>query len=98
MKNPTLTSTEVRTFRFMKMELNEEWGGFGYIRGRQSLEARLQEKADALVCAYADMNEWTERELFNWANSTYGRHYADFMNEYGADPAVALTFFRKVVD
>ena len=98
MKNPTLTSTEVRSYRFMKMELNEEWGGFGYIRGRQLLDGRFQEKADALVCSYADMNEWSERELFNWANSTYGRHYADYMEDPEAEAAVALTFFRKVVD
>jgi hypothetical protein len=98
MKNQTLTSTEVRTFRFMKMELNEEWGGFGYIRGRQLLDATLQAEADKLVCAFADMSEWSERELFNWANSTYGRHYADYMEDPEADAAVALTFFRKVVD
>lgn len=61
---------------------DDRWGGFGYLNERQHAMAtaagrRDAAKADARILAYANAQGWTPEDLFQWTNSTYGRHFGD---------------------
>lgn len=71
-----------------QMTTNENWGGFGYLGGRQNAldegRTELVAKADAMVLGAANELEMTAIQLFNqWANLKVGRWYADCW--FGAD-------------
>lgn len=56
---------------------NEEWLGWGYLGGRESLSESERADGDAQVLAYANAHGWTAARLFTWLNSRPGRHFAD---------------------
>lgn len=67
-----------------QMATNENWGGFGYLGGRQNAldegRTELVAKADAMALDAANAAGLTAIELFdNWANLKVGRWYADSM-------------------
>lgn len=80
MKN---TTTPAPT-RFDEMIDAEGWNGYGYIGERRYLTDADRAVADRLVIEYATANGWTDADLFKWANSRVGRHYADEMDRASA--------------
>lgn len=70
---------------FDRFAERDAWLGFGYIGGRRNAldssdpespaQPELVAAIDALVLEHAA--SWTDEELFVWANSTSGRHFAD---------------------
>lgn len=54
-----------------------DWLGWGYLNGRNHLEAIDMERADAIVLEYANAHGWSAERLFVWLNSRPGRHFAD---------------------
>lgn len=81
--NNTTTTTTYRTFD--EMADDYEFAGFGYIGGREYLTTKARAAADAFVVAHAIGSGWTDEDLFAWANSRMGRHFADMVCG-GEDP------------
>ncbi len=81
---------------FDRMTTDDRWLGFGYIGGRQYAEPAEVEMADTFIL---DMTaDWTDEELFAWANSKDGRWFADVLfggNWTQADLDMAGRYVRK---
>jgi hypothetical protein len=61
---------------------HDDWRGWGYLGERQramgtATGRRLAAAADRRILAYANAQGWDRVDLFNWTNSTYGRHFGD---------------------
>jgi hypothetical protein len=71
---------ETRTFD--QMTRDERWLGFGYLGERQhAYDDAIVDLADTFV--YDVTADWTDEELFAWANSKDGRWFGDVM--FGGD-------------
>jgi len=73
---------------------DDRWGGWGYLGERQrsmvTARGRKQaEHADARVLLYANEQGWTPEDLFQWTNSTYGRHFGDAFFGWDREPTAA---------
>lgn len=60
----------------------DEWQGWGYLGERQQAMTtaagrRGAARSDRAVLAEANRLGWTADQLFEWANSREGRHFAD---------------------
>jgi len=76
--NTTTKETIMNTYTdFDTMTENPDWMGFGYLSNRLYLTETDRAVGDALVIAFATENAWSDSDLFEWANSKAGRHYAD---------------------
>lgn len=66
------------TATFDQMTTNEDWLGFGYLgeRDRQGAD-RPERVAEADAFILARTADWTDEELFDWANSKLGRWVGD---------------------
>ena len=80
------TATRLTTATLDAMYADEEWLGYGYL----DVAA-----ADAMVLDYANANDWTERDLFAWANSKDGRWFADCVLGSGITDQHAPQYLRK---
>lgn len=81
------------TDTFDRLTRDDRWQGFGYLGGRQHEDPELVADADARILALTE--GWTEAELFAWANSKWGRWFADSaFGGYGLDEATQ--YLRKV--
>lgn len=81
------------------MTENPEWQGFGYIGGRRNLDDTARRLADEIVLDFAFRHGWSTDDLFAWANSRSGRHYADAMDGAHVIAAdgrgdLAIAYFR----
>lgn len=70
---PELTTTDLETV----LNSNSH-GGWGYQAGREDIadEATIA-AADKAVLEVANAHGWDRFDLFEWTNSTHGRHFAD---------------------
>ena len=70
--------TTTRTDIFGTFTDRDDWGGFGYLgeRARQTNPEQIV-IVDAEILERTD--DWTEDELFAWANSKDGRLFADLV-------------------
>lgn len=100
------TLTDLPDDAIQRLLTDDRWLGFGYLGERRSAlddsdpecPARPQAvaDADAWILARANRDGWTYDELFEWANSKYGRwfgeqalsapHYTDQLARMNASP------------
>ena len=88
------TDTSTRTFD--QMSNDDAWLGFGYLGERSHQDAALRDFADTFV--YDVTADWTDAELFAWANSKDGRWFGDCVfggNLDAADLDMAARYVRK---
>jgi hypothetical protein len=109
----TFTKHSIRVFD--ELEKEPRWGGWGYLGARRHLLAAYEpepyrgmtrtqrkkavRKADLVVVTYANIHRWTREELFEWVDSTLGRHFMDWVvgdtrapSEIGRDAAARGLF------
>lgn len=100
------------TTTFDLLERNPEWLGFGYLGERRNAlsdsdpespaRPEFVAEVDARLLDFVRREGWTQRELFNWANSKYGRWFGDVV--FGSVPGTftdedwlrALQYVEKV--
>jgi hypothetical protein len=81
---------------------NKKWGGFGYLGGRQhycGVRPLMEAYGDKVLLDYANEHKWTKELLFEFCNSTYGRHYHDVV-ESGTREQMAKSgpsYFEDIV-
>lgn len=91
-----MTTTTARSFD--RMMSDDRWVGYGYLGGREialdnsdpeaPARPELVEAIDRLVLEATA--EWSADDLFHWANSKDGRHFADVVfGGYPETPAAA---------
>lgn len=69
-------ATNLRTFD--QMTRDDDWKGWGYLGERErNADHANRADADAFVIAYATSHNWTDADLFTWANSRNGRKFGD---------------------
>jgi len=72
-----------------------DWLGFGYLGVRQTNMATAAgrakaDMADTAILTFANLQGWTEGELFAWANSKVGRWYGEeFFYGGGSTPGAS---------
>ncbi len=71
-----MTTTQT-TSTFDRMTSDDRWLGFGYLGSRQYADDAEVALADAFV--FDVTADWTDDELFTWANSKDGRWFADIL-------------------
>lgn len=89
---------------FDQMTSDDRWLGFGYLGSRGHMlnstdpeapaEPVLVAATDQRVLTYAAEHKWSEEDLFQWANSKNGRHFADVM--FGGDERFDERFAKAV--
>lgn len=70
---------------FDTLEQDERWLGFGYLGGRHTALTSTDSECPANPALVAEVDAWileqtsgwTADEIFTWANSRPGRHFAD---------------------
>jgi hypothetical protein len=103
MMNTTQTASP-----FDAMQDNPEWGGYGYLGERNNFldtddedclewmgheeRAEVVAEVDALILGYRN---WTPAQLFEWANSKTGRHFADTVFD---EPVAVRANFERACD
>jgi hypothetical protein len=85
-----MTTTTARSFD--RMMSDDRWGGYGFLGGREialdnsdaecPARPELVATIDRLVLEATA--EWSADDLFHWANSKDGRHFADVV--FGGNP------------
>ena len=89
------------------MTREDEWGGYGYLGERNNIREAVadgERKAsdidrlhavDQMVIASANAKGMTYEQLFAWANSRDGRHFADRMVGWSDDIQAAWAATAK---
>ena len=74
------TNTMFNTADIEAGHYDDRWAGYGYLGSRDAiadLDPALVIKADTYLCTMAEALGWDTETLFQFTNSSQGRHYGD---------------------